>query len=215
MKLSVLLNCFVAKLSWKSGTLSHLYLSKLIWKDVLKEGGTVIDATCGNGHDSLELAKLVLSPTAGTLHCIDIQQQAISNTQERLSRELPFSVFERVRFHCQSHETFPREISRNSVALVNYNLGYLPGSPRNDITNPIITRLESTVPSLEKAVELIQNEGLLCVTAYPSHTHGDDEALAVSEFFSTLDPLKWKAHSYLPVNRSKSPQLFLALKRSV
>lgn len=35
----------------------HLGLSHLLWRQFIKPGDVVVDATCGNGHDSLALAK--------------------------------------------------------------------------------------------------------------------------------------------------------------
>ena len=43
-------------------------------RQVVRAGDTVIDATCGNGYDSLLLAKLVLHQERGKLICYDIQQ---------------------------------------------------------------------------------------------------------------------------------------------
>ncbi|KAM3567143.1 hypothetical protein VYU27_010706, partial [Nannochloropsis oceanica] len=57
---------------------SHLALAHSIWGQVLRPGGIAVDATCGNGHDALAIAKF-LFPTGvsrglyGRLHCIDIQ----------------------------------------------------------------------------------------------------------------------------------------------
>lgn len=40
---------------------------------VVKPGDVVIDATCGNGADSMALAQLALTDQSGRLYCIDIQ----------------------------------------------------------------------------------------------------------------------------------------------
>ena len=42
-----------------------------VWAGFAREGDTVVDATCGNGHDSKWLAQAV-GPT-GTLYAFDIQ----------------------------------------------------------------------------------------------------------------------------------------------
>ena len=46
-----------------------------IWAGFVRQGDTVVDATCGNGYDSKWLAQVV-GPT-GTLFAIDIQVQPI------------------------------------------------------------------------------------------------------------------------------------------
>lgn len=48
-------------------------------------GDCVVDATCGNGRDSVKLANLVGS--TGEIHAFDIQQSAIEETRELLQRQ--------------------------------------------------------------------------------------------------------------------------------
>ena len=48
-------------------------------------GDCVVDATCGRGRDSVQLANLVGS--TGTLHAFDIQQSAVQQTRELLQLE--------------------------------------------------------------------------------------------------------------------------------
>ena len=59
----------------------HTLNAHRLWNSIIRAGDTVIDATCGNGHDSLVLAKQTLTKTSGHLYCIDIQQSAILSTQ--------------------------------------------------------------------------------------------------------------------------------------
>jgi hypothetical protein len=203
---------FVTKFSWKSNPLSHLQISKYVWNEIVRSGDTVIDATCGNGHDSLFLAKLALTPTSGSLYCVDIQQQAIQSTKSNVLKELPTPLFERTKFYCQCHSTFPSEIEKDSVSLICYNLGYLPSISRQGNVKPMITTAPTTITSLNAALGLIKENGLLSVTAYPGHEGGEKETVEVENFFKSLDPFEWKVHAHFPLNRPKSPRLFLALK---
>ncbi len=192
---------------WEYGPAGHLNVAKLMWSKVLKVGDTAIDATCGNGHDSLNIAKLCLSPHSGVLHCIDIQSVAVENTKRKLSTELPSDLEQRVHYHICSHEDFPSSILRDSVSLICYNLGYLPGKKYG-----IISQTKSTVASLNVATTLIKPLGLLCVTAYPGHQGGAEENQAVSKFLSNLDPQIWRVNVHAPLNRPLSPILYLAYK---
>jgi ubiquinone/menaquinone biosynthesis C-methylase UbiE len=60
-----------------SGTIvaaqNHLHLAHTLIDQVIKQGDICIDATAGNGLDSLFLAKRVLNSPTGHLHCLDIQ----------------------------------------------------------------------------------------------------------------------------------------------
>ena len=55
---------------------SHLELARFYWKMVLQAGDWAIDATCGNGKDTLQLGKFSLGGIIG----LDKQQIAIENT---------------------------------------------------------------------------------------------------------------------------------------
>ena len=54
----------------------------LVWDRVMKHASVVVDATCGNGHDLLYLAKR--AEKGCHLYGIDIQMTAINNSQELL-----------------------------------------------------------------------------------------------------------------------------------
>ena len=55
---------------------SHLELARFYWKMVLQRGDWAIDATCGNGKDTLQLVNFSLGGIIG----LDKQQIAIENT---------------------------------------------------------------------------------------------------------------------------------------
>lgn len=57
-------------------------LVKSIVAGVVSEGDTVVDATVGNGNDTIFLARLV--GEKGKVYGFDIQQEAINNTGELL-----------------------------------------------------------------------------------------------------------------------------------
>ena len=49
------------ELARMNGAASHLGLAHSIWGQVLRPGSVVVDATCGNGHGALAIAKCVFS----------------------------------------------------------------------------------------------------------------------------------------------------------
>lgn len=66
-----------------------LSLSVRVWKHVVREGDTVVDATCGNGHDTLALVKLVAGESArGRVYGMDIQEDALQSTSCFLGQSL-------------------------------------------------------------------------------------------------------------------------------
>ncbi|MGA8165254.1 MAG: hypothetical protein WB791_09565 [Waddliaceae bacterium] len=50
---------------------SHLRLAHFYWKQLIREGGRVIDATCGNGNDTLVLSQCVLQESKGWVWAFD------------------------------------------------------------------------------------------------------------------------------------------------
>ena len=54
-------------------------------RDHVKEGDICIDATAGNGNDTLVLCELV--GDAGKVFAFDIQEMAVKNTRERLEKQ--------------------------------------------------------------------------------------------------------------------------------
>ena len=64
---------------------SPIDLAHQYWRQLLKPGDHAIDATCGNGKDTLTLAELLFSHSLeGTLIGMDIQAEAIERTRALL-----------------------------------------------------------------------------------------------------------------------------------
>lgn len=56
-----------------------------VWRNIVRKGGTVVDATCGNGNDTLALLKMVADETGcGRVYGMDIQDSAIESTSSFL-----------------------------------------------------------------------------------------------------------------------------------
>ena len=68
---------------------SHLDLAHTYWKQVVSSGDWAIDATCGNGKDTLKLAQLLEGRVIG----LDIQGEAIEKTRALLKKRASPSPF--------------------------------------------------------------------------------------------------------------------------
>ena len=96
----------------------------------LHNGDTVIDATCGNGHDPLALAKM----GAGKIYAFDVQETAISNTGSLLTKEnIPL---DNVHLILDSHANMCNYI-KEKVQVVVFNLGYLPSADKSVTTSTL------------------------------------------------------------------------------
>lgn len=183
---------------------SHLDLAHHYWERLLEPGDCAIDATCGNGHDSLYVGGRCLTKDAGALYLIDLQESALENTYMRLAAELDPALLERVTFLKQCHSTFPASIKPESVKLIVYNLGYLPGGDKGKTT-----QVNSTLESLKSALLLIVKGGAISITCYPGHEEGAVEEENALAFCANLDPKVWSCCHHRWINRHRAPSLLL------
>jgi SAM-dependent methyltransferase len=181
---------------------SHLDLAHQYWAKVLREGDWAIDATCGNGNDTLLLAK-VLEKSGGVIG-LDIQAEAILNTKTLLHKNISQEGLSRVHLFCQSHADFPPLALKHPIRLIVYNLGYLPKGDKR-----LTTMTESTLASLNKALDLIAPSGVISVTCYPGHPEGAQEERAILDKISTLSPMNWNICRHTFPNRTAAPSLIL------
>ena len=144
--------------------------------EVLAPGDAAIDATAGNGHDTLFLAQAV--GAAGEVHAFDVQAAALAASATRLDAA---GVRERVTLHHAGHETMLARLPalRGRVAAITFNLGYLPGGDHALTTLPA-----TTLAALEQALALLRPGGLLSVLAYRGHPGGQEEAEAVAAWLA-------------------------------
>ena len=60
-----------------------------VWKHVVQKGDMVIDATCGNGYDTLAMVKMVADESArGCVYAMDIQNDALESASSLLKESL-------------------------------------------------------------------------------------------------------------------------------
>lgn len=186
---------------------SHLDLAHNYWRQLICQGDNVIDATCGNGYDSLFLAKHALTHASGSLLCLDIQQAALIKTTAYLKANLEEEIFQRITLLQQSHEIFPSFIPKESQALIVYNLGYLPGGDKQ-----VTTSAEKTKKSLLEAKELIRPGGVISITCYPGHSEGAIEQEVLLNLVNTWQPGIWNCLHHRWLNRDRAPSLLLLQK---
>lgn len=87
----------------------------------VKEGDLCIDATMGNGNDTLLLSRLC--GEKGHVLAFDIQEIALANTRERLEKENAPHNYE---LFLDSHVNMGKYAEPVSVSCIVFNFGYLP-----------------------------------------------------------------------------------------
>ncbi|CAI5951412.1 unnamed protein product [Closterium sp. NIES-64] len=185
-----------------------------LWRGVVRRGDTVVDATCGNGHDTMAMAALALAPAPpsdgdagsageevrGRVVAMDIQEEAVSRTHRLLAAGLSEVQMAHVHTVCACHSTLLQHVAPGSARLVAFNLGYLPRAhhaPPTTAPSPaaapegITTQPPSTVAALQAAVAATAVGGVVSVMAYVGHAGGREEYDAVVEVAASLPADSW------------------------
>ncbi|MCR5034372.1 MAG: 50S ribosomal protein L11 methyltransferase [Clostridia bacterium] len=173
----------------------------------VKPGDTVVDATCGNGHDTLALAEM--GPEK--LYAFDVQEAAVRATTELLEANgYGKSITEsRIIVRQLAHEDMADCIDE-PVKVVVFNLGYLPGGDK-----ACTTRTETTLAAVQDAMELLRPDGLICITMYSGHAEGKQEKKALLELAEGLDAGKWHtAYISMPNQKHDPPEILLITRKS-
>lgn len=170
--------------------------------DALPSGGVAIDATMGNGHDTLWLCQI--AGENGRVYAFDIQAQAVNNTALRLRDA---GLEKRARLFHAGHETMAEHVHESADAIV-FNLGWLPGGEK-DVT----TLTDTTLRAVNAACGLLAASGIMTICIYPGHTEGTREKSALLEWAARLDPKKFDVMLKAYLNQPNDPPLMLAIRR--
>jgi len=171
----------------------------------LNFGDVVIDATAGNGHDTLWLANAVKSQ--GQVYAFDIQKEAIEMTRHKLEKA---GCCEHVTLIHECHSRIHKVIPKNKLAkAIVFNLGYLPKGEKS-----LITQSKTTIKALESSLTLLQPEGMLSIVAYPGHPGGKEETQALLDWYGNIDTDQYTKQSITnPSGNPTSPIIFFLNKR--
>ena len=172
--------------------MAHDFLAQVITKD-----DTVVDATMGNGHDTLFLEKL-----AKQVYAFDIQEQALEKTNQRLQA----AGLTNVQLILQGHETVDQFVSELKAAI--FNLGYLPSADKS-----VITRPHTTIEALEKLCNRLVKGGRIAIMIYYGHEGGDLEKDAVLNYVSQLPQQEYTATIYRTLNQVNNPPFLVMIEK--
>ncbi|KAG7010442.1 ytqB, partial [Cucurbita argyrosperma subsp. argyrosperma] len=142
---------------------------ELVWKRVIRTGDTVVDATCGNGYDTLAMLKMVADEAGSArVYAMDVQKEALESTSALLDESLSEKERKLVKLSSICHSRMEDVIPEGSpVRLVAFNLGYLPGGNK-----AITTKSETTLQALEAAYRILKPGGLISLVVYVGHPGG-------------------------------------------
>ena len=172
--------------------MAHDFLAQVITPEDI-----VVDATMGNGYDTLFLAKL-----AKQVYAFDIQEQALEKTSQRIQE----AGLTNVNLILQGHETVDEYVTEVKAAI--FNLGYLPSADKSIITQP-----QTTLEALEKLCQMLIKGGRIAIMIYYGHEGGDIERDAVLDFVSQLPQQEYTATIYRTLNQINNPPFLVMIEK--
>ena len=180
--------------TYQGFNLSILNRSKQIISNLVKKNDIVVDATIGNGNDTLFLADLARE---GKVIGFDIQKEAIERTKKLLDKNSikNYQLFEK------NHADILKVLKNyeNKISLILFNLGYLPNGDKS-----ITTNYKTTIKAINDSLKLLNNKGNILVVIYPGHNAGLLESKEIKKYLKTNN-IKYK--EYHNTNNEIAPYL--------
>ena len=149
-------------------------------RDRLRPGAVAVDATVGNGFDTLFLLQQV--GPSGRVYGFDIQEKALASARSKISEN---GLLNGATLFQASHERMSDLIParhHGRIKACMFNLGYLPHGDKSIVTTP-----DSTIAALNAACNLLSARGMITVIAYLGHPGGGLETERVTEWCECLD----------------------------
>lgn len=166
----------------------------------LKRAKILVDATAGNGSDTLFLAENSL-PEA-KVYAFDVQADALTE-----AKKLTQAYQDKICFLLAGHQRVDEFIKEEIDAAI-FNLGYLPGGDHQQTT-----RAETTLAAAEKFLQKLSVQGCLVMVAYPGHPEGAREKELLSAWLTQLPSRQFSAGCYQLINhKAEAPLCYIIEK---
>lgn len=184
-------------------SVSLVTIAQQFVSSVIVKGDTVIDATVGNGLDTLFLSRTV--GPKGKVYGYDIQAAALKKTLDLLEGHgCDTNTHLTLCCHSQIGAKLRATIASKTITAAMFNLGYLPGSDKN-----IITQGETTIAALNSILPFLADSACISILAYPGHPGGELETEIIAQYCKTLSPQLFEiTRQSVTGTKSISPVLF-------
>ena len=166
-----------------------------IIKSIAKPGGVYIDATMGNGNDTLFLCEL--AGTGGNVTAFDIQKTALINTRKLLEKNM---MLERAQLILDSHENIDQYFHENIADVICFNFGYLPKGDHS-----ISTKADTSVIAIQKALNVLKVGGIMSLCVYSGGDTGFEEKGKILKLMSSLSSKDFTVIVNTYYNRVNNP----------
>ncbi len=172
--------------------MSHDFLAEIVTKE-----SVFVDATLGNGNDSLFFAPLVKKVFA-----FDVQEAAIEASRAKLEA----AGLDNVDLILDGHEHLDNYLDSLDAAI--FNLGYLPSADKS-----IITQATTTLEALSKILVRLKSGGRVAIMVYYGHKGGQEEKDSLLDFVSQLNQKDYTVMIYQALNQINQPPFLLMIEK--
>ena len=169
----------------------------------LRQADCVVDATAGNGHDTMFLCRNT-SPEC-RVWAFDIQAAALQSAKQRACQH---GFAERVRWIQADHAQLGDYIDIPVDAAV-FNLGYLPGHDHALTTNP-----HSLGRALDCLLKLLKPQGRISIVDYPGHGPGQEEVVFIENFLANFTQKIFVATRLEFINQRNNPAILYTIGKT-
>ena len=168
-----------------------------IIRSQVAEGGNYIDATMGKGNDTLLLCRL--AGEHGHVTAFDIQEKALDYTRALLAEQ---GVSGRADLILDGHEHMAEYAEPESVDLICFNFGYLPGGDHR-----IATRPDTSIQGIGEGLSLLKPGGMMSLCIYSGGDTGFEEKEKILEYVKKLSSKNYTVIVNEYYNRKNNPPM--------
>lgn len=183
-----------------------LHFSHSLLEEILQPGDHVIDATMGNGYDTVFMAEKI--GKTGHVYSFDVQKEALLSTKSKLTEQ---DLLDRTSLFLQGHETLGTVVDEaQPIKAGIFNLGYLPKSDKSVITLP-----ETTRTAMEEILKRLVPRGRMILVVYYGHEGGEKELDMVQDYCQSLPQEKYNVLKYQFINQKNNPPILYCIEKKV
>jgi 16S rRNA C1402 N4-methylase RsmH len=177
--------------------------ARIFLEPALAQANCVVDATAGNGHDTLFFCEKT-QPDCRIV-AFDIQSAAINSSAALLQKQ---GVRERVQLILGDHARLNDYVTGPVQAAV-FNLGYLPGQDHR-----VTTTITSLKPALETLLDLLSPNGRIAIVGYPGHEPGIHELDFLESYLTTLPQSQYVVTRLNFINQKNNPAILYSIGKT-
>lgn len=161
------------------------------------KGGFYIDATMGNGNDTLLLCEL--AGKEGSVLAFDIQEKALNTTKELLASH---GYIERAQLVRDGHEHMDQYAKPRSADVICFNFGYLPGGDHAIATTP-----DTSLTAISKGLDILKSNGMMSLCIYSGGDTGFEEKERILRYLKELPAKEYTVIANEYYNRGNNPPM--------